>query len=117
MNDNKLKSKGAITADLNNSIFLFNNLSSTDFLEELREIDKHEIIVKILKLLGDSPDNFNIAENIFELMKYDISNYVIQHEYCTNYEISEELLLWLDSSTNPNKADDLGVFLKKLINE
>jgi hypothetical protein len=94
---------------------LANTIFGEGWCDELKEIDKHEIIVKICDTLGPSPANLNLAEKIFEEMKFDITRYVIHHEYCRCNSIRSKLLLWLDSKTHPAKAEKLSNFIDKYL--
>ena len=55
----------ACMPELTDEMNLCNELYSKCCNDELREIDKHEIIVKICQLLGTSPENQHMAEKIF----------------------------------------------------
>ena len=85
------------------------------FEQELREIDKHEIIVKIAEIIGESPSNIKKAEDIFELLKYSIANYIVLHEYGSAKGVDADFLLWLDSRTNPQFALQVSKFFSKYI--
>jgi hypothetical protein len=95
------------------------NLSHSIFGErccqELKEIDKHEIIVKICEILGPDPSNLHLAEEILDVMKFDIARYVIHHEYCRCNSVCSQLLLWLDSKINPDNAEKLSSFIEKYL--
>jgi len=82
---------------------------------ELSEMDKHEILVKICGVLGPCPSNFQIAEEIFEQLKFDIAKHVIHHEYCKENPVRSKLLLWLDSKINPANATKLENFCSKYL--
>ncbi len=82
---------------------------------ELREINKHEIVMKICDMLGSCPSNIGKAEEIFDVMMYDIANFVVHHEYISSTGVNAELLLWLDGKTNPLKAKKLANFMKKFL--
>jgi hypothetical protein len=95
------------------------NLSHSIFgercCEEFKEIDKHEIIVKICEILGPDPSNLHLAEEIVDVMKFDIARYVIHHEYCPRNSVRSQLLLWLDSKINPDNAEKLSNFMDKYL--
>lgn len=86
-----------------------------DWQEELKEIDKHEIIVKICDILGPCPSNLQLAEEIFEGLKFEIARYVIHHVYSKEDGIRSRLLLWLDSKTNPDNAERLSDFINQYL--
>jgi hypothetical protein len=95
------------------------NLSHSIFgercCEELKEIDKHEIIVKISEILGPDPSNLHLAEDVLDKMKFDIARYVIHHDYCRCNSVRSQLLLWLDSKINPDNAEKLSSFMDKYL--
>jgi hypothetical protein len=105
----------AIATALPENICLCNPLYSEECRKELKEINKHELIIKICEILGPCPTNLCKAEEIFDSMKYDIANYVVHHEYVSDKGINTELLLWLDSKTNPRVIKRLNSFFKKYL--
>ena len=88
-----------------------------DFGDELREIDKHEVIIKICQIIGSTPENLCKAEDVFNNIKYDITKYVMHHEYCSESknQVKPKFLLWLDSKAEPKKARELSKFLDKYL--
>ncbi|MBN2159756.1 MAG: hypothetical protein JW807_10195 [Spirochaetes bacterium] len=96
-------------------VYLANSIFGEGCCQELKEIDKHEIIVKICEILGPNPSNLHLAEEIFEEMKLEIARYVIHHEYCRCNSIRSQLLLWLDSQVNPDNAEKLSTFMEKYL--
>ncbi|MDR3238048.1 MAG: hypothetical protein LBT84_06060 [Spirochaetia bacterium] len=91
-------------ASLKNSIF------GESWLEEVKEIDKHEILVKICNMLDGDPANFGIAEEIFDKLRFEMAKYVIHHEYSKEETVRYRLLIWLDSKTNPENVDKINEF-------
>ena len=114
MGNNKHK---AVMPQLADEISLCNELYSKCCHEELREIDKHEIIIKICDAIGSTPENLCKAEEIFNDIKYDITKYVLHHEYCfeTKNQVKPKFLLWLDTKAEPVKARELSKFLDKYL--
>ncbi|MCU0822823.1 MAG: hypothetical protein MUC95_10210 [Spirochaetes bacterium] len=96
-------------------VVLNNSFLGDNYAKELRDTDKHEIIVKIAEILGDFPSNIQKAENIFELMKYLIANYIVHHEYCSVKGVDADFLLWLDSKSNPQFALQVTEFFSRYI--
>jgi len=96
-------------------IYLSNPIFSEVCRNELKEIDKHEIVVKICEQLGGCPTNLCIAESIFENIKFDMTRYVLHHEYSRGNGIQPHLLLWLDSITSPDKARRFKKFIHKYL--
>ncbi len=111
------KKEKAIMPELTDEITLCNELFSKCCHDELREIDKHEIIVKICQIIGSTPENLCKAEDVFNNIKDDITKYVMHHEDCTESkdQVKPKFLLWLDSKAEPNKAMELSKFLDKYL--
>ena len=85
------------------------------YREEIKEINKHEIIAKIADCIGPEPSNLCIAEQIFETIKFEIANFVIHHEYNCQRGVNADLLLWLDSKVNPANLKKLNHFIDKYL--
>lgn len=96
-------------------INLKKSVFSDSCCNEFKEMDKHEIIIKICDVMGSSPMNLRIAEEIFEKIKFDLTKYVIHHEYSKEDSIRARLLIWLDTMSNPGKAKAVANFMKKYI--
>ncbi len=105
--------ESAMQADITENILLKNSILDDDCRRELREINKHELIIKICEILGSSPSDLCKAEEIFEKIKFDIANYVIHHEYESPNGVSTDLLLWLDTKTNPGQFKKLSAFINR----
>jgi hypothetical protein len=105
----------AFIGDAEDDVFLSNSIFGERYCTELREIDKHEIIVRICDILGSNPSNLHLAEDVFEKLKFEIARYIIHHEYCRCNSIRSQLLLWLDSRINPDNAKKLSNFMKKYL--
>ncbi|MCP4133310.1 MAG: hypothetical protein GY754_20240 [bacterium] len=101
--------------DRREEVFLHNPIFGEECIEELKQMDKHEIIVKICDVLGSCPSNLPRAEEIFEQLKFDIAEYVLHHEYSQENGIRSKLLLWLDSKKNPKNRDKLFNFVNKYL--
>lgn len=78
--------------------------------KELEASEKHEILVKICNLIGDSPANFAIAEQIFESLRFDFARYVIHHEYSKEDSVKNRMLVWLDSRVYPDHVKKINEF-------
>ncbi len=98
-------------------INLCNELYPTDCLEELKGINRHEIVVKICDIIGSCPEKLCIAEKILDSVKYDIAKYILHHEYCpeTRNKVRPKFLLWLDEKIEPEKAEELTSFAEKYL--
>ncbi len=101
--------------DSDENIYLCNCIFGDNYRKELKEINKHEIIVKIAEMLGSSPCELGKAEKIFNRMKYIIADYIIHHEYNSSRGISMNLLAWLDSQADPDKSKKLSKFISKFL--
>jgi hypothetical protein len=115
MREKENETNRAVVGDMGDDVFLANSIFGEQYCTELREIDKHEIIVKICEILGPNPCNLCLAEKIFEDLKFEITRYIIHHEYCRCNSIRSQLLLWLDSNINPDNAKRLSNFIKKYL--
>ena len=84
-------------------------------LDAMREIDKHDIIVKIAATIGSDPSNLCLAEKILEAVKFDITRFVLHHEYCRENTIRRRLLIWLDSKVNPAQEATVASFMQRYL--
>ncbi len=109
------KKNCAYIAESFEEICFKNSPFGQDFVNELKEMDKHEIIVNICEQLGSNPCNLTIAEEIFEKIKFDIARYIIHHEYSCENDCKSKLLLWLDCKTSPEKAECLSDFVNRYL--
>jgi hypothetical protein len=98
-------------------VYLSQSIFSERYCQELKEIDKHEIVVKICEILGPNPSNLHLAEEILDDLKFEIARYVIHHDYCrcNGTGIGSQLLLWLDSRINPDNVRKLSSFMAKYL--
>ncbi len=55
------------------------------------------------------------AEVIFESLKYDITEYILKHEFCSEHDLSVEMALWLEERKQPKQAIQLNNTLKSLL--
>lgn len=111
----KTKIECAACLESMNRVVLNNSLPGENYAEEIKEIDKHEIIAKIAEIIGDCPSNLQKAEGFFEYVKYSIANYIVHHEYCSSQGVDADFLLWLDSKANPHFALQVNEFYSKYI--
>ncbi len=105
----------AIPAAYIDNVSLCTGIFAESCRTELKEINKHEIVIKICEVLGPYAQNLNLAEQIFDKIKYDIANYVVHHEYNSLNGVSTDLVLWLDSRVNPQNVRKLNRFIKKYL--
>lgn len=83
------------------------------FKEEIRECDKHEIIVNISSMLGNNPCDLCKAEEIFNKIKYDIAKFIVNHEFQNKEIANENISIWLEEKTSPAGINQLS----KIIDE
>jgi hypothetical protein len=107
--------EGAIHADSSDKVMLNNSIFDDNCMSEIKEMNKHEIIIKICDIIGPCAANLGTSEKIFEALKFDIANFIIHHEYNSPMGISSDLLLWLDSRVNPKKARKLTAFFNRYL--
>ncbi|MGV7928593.1 MAG: hypothetical protein AB2L13_06755 [Spirochaetota bacterium] len=105
----------AVAASFIDNVSLCKGIFTESCRTELREINKHEIVIKICEVMGPYAENLNLAEEIFEKVKYDMANYIVHHEYNSLNGVSTDLLLWLDTRVNPQNARKLNRFIKKYL--
>jgi hypothetical protein len=107
--------EGACFMERREDVRLCDSVFGSRCLNELREIDKHDIIVKISELIGPNPSNLSIAEKIFDSIKFDITRFVLHHEYCRENSVRRRLLIWLDSKVYPAEEATLASFMSKYL--
>lgn len=97
------------------SINISSILACDSCRKELKETDKHEIIIEISKKLGATPSSICTAEQIFESIKYDIAKYIVSHEYSVSCGVQEDLMIWLDEKSEPESMEKLSSFIEKYL--
>ena len=83
--------------------------------KEFAEMDKHEVLCNIASNVGSDPCNLALAEEIFEKIKYQTTQYVLKHEFHANQEVSDQLSLWLEEQCEPSAAKPLKSFMQKYL--
>ncbi len=116
MSDNT-SGQGSQFVERRDESYLSNSIFDDKCLDELQATDKHEIIVKIAKVLGTSPETLAQAEQILTQVKFEITRFVLHHEYCREKKIGirSNLLIWLESKINPGEAKNITNFFGKYI--
>ena len=74
---------------------------SNSLSKEIADMEKHEVIVYIASCIGDSPKYLSKAENIFNEIKYSITEYVLKHEFNEESGLSVQVALWLEKRKEP----------------
>lgn len=95
------------------NISLIDSIFGDRHRRELKEMNKHEIIVKIADVLGARPSDICRSEELFDKIKFEVANYVIHHEYNSKSGVSPDLILWLDSKNNPGNIKRLNNFISR----
>jgi len=72
-----------------------------NFNSEIAELEKHDLISELVNFLGSDPSEFSKAEDIFEKLKYQITEFVVKNEFNRNHKLSVELTMWLESKKEP----------------
>ncbi|MBN2435372.1 MAG: hypothetical protein JXK07_08930 [Spirochaetes bacterium] len=74
---------------------------------EIKECEKHEIISSISQIISDCPSSIAKAEQIFDLVKYSIAQYVVKYEMESVYYSNQDLQFMLEEKTSPESVDAL----------
>ena len=111
----KKRLEGAVCYEPTENLFLDDIIFGEICKKDLKDISEHEIIVKISEILGSCPSNIQKAEEIFNKLKFSIANHVIHHEYKSSKGVNADLILWLDSKSNPVQAEKLSEFISKYL--
>ena len=85
---------------------------SRELADEMADMDKHEVLCSIASSLGSNPENFNKAEEIFEKIKYSLTEYVLRHEYNRESSLSVDITLWLENRKSPLAMQSLNTFIE-----
>ena len=78
-----------------------------EIINELADMDKHEVLCSISEKLGSNPENFNLAEEIFEKVKYSMTEYVLKHEFNREGSLSVDVAIWLENRRSPHGLQSL----------
>ena len=88
---------------------------SREELTEIAEMDKHEILSKIASFLGSDPACFNMAEDMFDTLKYSMAEYVLKHEFNKESNMSVQLTMWLEQKKTPDLLNPLNSVIHKYL--
>lgn len=77
-------------------------------IEKLGEFEKQKIISEFLALF-ESHENLDheTMEQFFDNIKYQVTEYVLKHEFNSDHNLSVQLTLWLDKCRNPDSFEAL----------
>lgn len=88
---------------------------SGEILHEIGLMAKHEIIAEMACHLGNRPEHLALAEQVFDSMRYQITEYVIKHEFNRENKVSVQMALWLDHKKEPAAASSLTGIIQKYL--
>lgn len=83
--------------------------------EEIKECDKHDLIMKISEILGDEACKICVAEQIFDEVKYGIAQYVMKYECESAYYENEDVQFFLEEKSNPQAVNELNAMVNKFL--
>ncbi|MDH5720303.1 MAG: hypothetical protein OEZ13_06725 [Spirochaetia bacterium] len=81
--------------------------NETAISKEIADMKKHELIACIASYLGSDPEYLNVAEELFEIIKYPLAEYVLKHEFNKNHNLSVQLALWLEEQSSPKAIEPI----------
>lgn len=77
-------------------------------IEKLGKLEKQNIINELLALVANNSTlSEEVAEQFFDNIKYQITEYVLKHEFNSDHNLSVQLTLWLDKCRNPDSFEAL----------
>ena len=74
---------------------------------EIAEMEKHELICKMAAMLGSDANSLSQAESLFNRLKYQITEYVLKHEYNYSHSLPVNISLWLEQQKEPKAIKPL----------
>jgi len=80
---------------------------NSEICKEIADMKKHELIACIASYLGKDPEYLSVAEELFEILKYPVTEYVLKHEFNKNNNLSLHLALWLEEQSTPDAVEPL----------
>lgn len=80
---------------------------------ELAESKRQWIVAHIAKAIQEK--GVAAAEVIFDSLKYEITEYILKHEFCSEHNLSVEMAMWLEEKKQPEKAQQLENTLRSLL--
>ena len=82
---------------------------------ENAEMSKHELLCCIASSFGDSPENFAIAEAVFDKIKYKVAEHVLKHEYNRSHSLPVNMSIWLEQRCEPSAVKPLFQIIEKYL--
>lgn len=86
-----------------------------EILGEIAEMDRHEIICRIAGFLGTEPSCLSLAEKMFNNIKYQITEYVLKHEFNNENDLSVQLAIWLEQKQAPELMQPLHSIISRYL--
>lgn len=84
--------------------------------EEIRECDKHDLIVEISRMIdSENPAALCKAEKIFDEMKYSIAHYIMKHEFGPAYYSNQDICFQLEEKAHPGAVEELNSVINKYL--
>ncbi|MDH4127839.1 MAG: hypothetical protein OEV44_03735 [Spirochaetota bacterium] len=83
--------------------------------KEIADMEKHEVIAYIASCIGDSPKHLTKAENIFDEIKYTVTEYVLKHEFNEENGLPVQVALWLEKRREPALFKPLEEIINKYL--
>src|SRR5262245_10119488 len=72
---------------------------SNELAREIAEMEKHELLCAMASCIGNDPSCLGMAEQLFEKVKYSLTEYVLKHEYNNYHDLEIDVTLWLEHQT------------------
>ena len=82
---------------------------------ELAAMEKHEIITDIARHLGNDAFCLGQAEELFNQIKYHVTDYVLKHEYNLDNRLSVQIAMWLEERKKPQSMEPLGNIIQNYL--
>ena len=81
--------------------------TNNSMTSEIAEMEKHELICNMAIMLGSDADSLSQAESLFNQLKYQITEYVLKHEYNYSHSLPVNISLWLEQQKEPKAVAPL----------
>ncbi len=86
--------------------------------DQVKESDKHDIIVQITEMIDGNPLSMSTAERIFESIRYDIAKYILTHEYMNDMQnccSDQNYIMWIEEKSSPDGLRQLSGIINKYL--
>jgi hypothetical protein len=75
--------------------------------DDIRESEKHDIILSISQLISDCPSSIAKAEQIFDSVKYCVAQHIVKYELESVYYSNPDMQYMLEEKSSPESTDRL----------